>query len=169
MINTAFMVRFHPFFDTPMFYQTTAHELAHVWQGARCGWPRDDVEASAQIYSYDVLWRAAKDGNEMAYHALIYALRRDMIMSAIDLMYQDGRDPDELLDRLVLTDNERRYFKDFDQWSAKWMGRYYTTKPVLMLLDNDEVISNGLHEAVDMAELRNWLLLGAVEMDREYR
>jgi hypothetical protein len=158
LINTAAMVRYHPIYDTPMFYQTTAHELSHVWQGYICENSRYVVENAAQIYSYDVLWRAAKDGNEMAYHGMVYGLRRDLTLTAIDLMYQAGHDPDELLSQMELNENERQYFEGYNAAEAKWMGSLYTTTPMLMIVENDSIDTIGLRGAVDVSELRDWLL-----------
>jgi len=164
LVNTAMMVKWHPFYDTPIFYQSVAHELAHVWQGYICENSRYPVENAAQIYSYDVLWRAAYEGNVMAYHGMIYGMRRDLTLTAIDLMYEAGRDPSELLDQMELNDNERRYFESYNQWEAAWMGDLYTTAPITMMLENDTVDTIALWYPVDVSDIRNWLLYG-VDID----
>jgi len=162
VLNVNLAYETHPFYNTPLWVSTIAHELYHVKQGAACLMPEQTVENAASIASHVALYNAWRDGNSLAYYGLLYSLRREFTLAAADLMLQEDRDPNELFDRMKLTTSERAYFDKAVSNPSKLSNQgnlYWTAFATQLLTDEDGVFSNPAYvEEVDTSELAAWIL-----------
>jgi len=107
----------HPFYGTPIWFGTLAHEVGHVYQGAGCMNADFMVETGAEIAMYLVMANMANKGDEVAQAGLVFEFRRGVILATMDLLNKANEaglpppmTPRELLDQLQLTSKEKDYF-----------------------------------------------------------
>jgi len=130
------------FYGTPVWYGTLAHEIGHVYQGAGCMNTNSMVEGGAEIGMYLVMSHLAAEGDEVAKAGLVFEFRRETILATMDIMNRVGRNPQDLLDKLQLSDKEKEYFGYFirNPGSLRSGSIYWTNtiqKIVAEYTDND--------------------------------
>lgn len=122
-LNTTLRIPSHPLYGSPEPIATLAHEVAHVYQGAGCMDSAMAAESNAEVGMFlSLAYLAETDDNAKA--ALIYELRREVILAALNLSKQQGLGADIVLNIVDLTDVERDYF---EAWYNRSDLRYYST------------------------------------------
>ena len=162
VLNVNMRYSVHPFYNTPMWVSTIAHELYHTEQGTLCLMPEGTVEFAASMASNVALYNAYKDGNKDAYYGLLYGLRRELALAAADLLLQEDKDPQEyLFNKMKLSEQEEAYFDSRTRDPARLKSQgslYWTALATALLTDEDGLFSGGAFiEEVDASGLISWL------------
>jgi len=132
----------NPFYGTPIWYGTLAHEIGHVYQGAGCRNNIYKVENGAEVAMFIIMARLA-ESDDVAKAGLVFEFRREIILATMDLLNKAKETgltppitPQELLDKLQLTDKEKAYFGYFirNPASLRSTGAVYWTAAVQKIL-----------------------------------
>jgi len=137
ILNGRLRYAHNPFFGTPLWMGTVAHESIHVSQGILCISSNTEVETMAELGSWLLLAAHADTWEQQtsaifSEAALIYDLRHRSIQAVLDLYYQAEKEP-KFLEYLHLTEAEYLYYKEL---SPAWLAahRAYWTDSIILLL-----------------------------------
>ena len=148
IFNPAWESENYAWYGSPIWYETVAHEMAHVYQG--CGYVGDNVqiEWTADLIGLEVLASIIDDDAQPVFEqALMAALREAAIGSVLRRLYSEGGDPQDFLDGLELSTGERRYYQDeinrceiSESFCMKRSAQYFEGPLYRLLKSHDDTI-----------------------------